>query len=626
MPLKGIYQWKESHEQIRVSIPLKGAPASKADIFVTSSILKVNYAPYLIDILLHDTIEPNRHKAIVKDGVLKLTLFKKEARLWGKFEADENENDDAETRKNSLIEFEKEQGDKYKERKDRKLADEKFALRKQMKHDQDERILLEDRKQEEKSNAEEDMYQALSKLKDEEIMKAGKSSTVENTKKKAETEKSIFTSVDITHSSNDVQEMQAHYRKFEDIADIDENTDDDDDGDAKKDLFEEDDFDNDMEGVNEEEDEVRYVPPPRRIEREEAAQGKVDIKFTPRHFPTPMRESKQAEEDDWLLKNRRYLKKNKMLNHTRGSGVDISEEDPSWLKAKGDDFLRGGDVRSAINAYSAALDIDEEMLPCYANRAVCYLRMASYHDCAADCTAAIDRINAMTVEADSPEDTMRVKLNLRRGIARCYQGEFAQAVCDYHVAAQDIKRLTKEISGLTAEGITRDLEKLRMLRDMDELKTSGDQLVVNSGFDEAIVKYTEALEMTSLNVGCLSNRSACKMALGDKQGCIDDCTAALNILELSLDKVEPAIGETGSLNMLGALLPPPGSEKRKQWVMKTVLRRGACFVGVGKFDDAIRDYGTAIALDPKDEKLKSDLNKIKQAKAGKDSGFMDKKQ
>ncbi len=54
----------------------------------------------------------------------------------------------------------------------------------------------------------------------------------------------------------------------------------------------------------------------------------------------------------------------------------MSEEDPVWLKAKGDDFFRAGDCRSALNAYSAALDADETMTACLSNRAACYLKLA----------------------------------------------------------------------------------------------------------------------------------------------------------------------------------------------------------------------------------------------------------
>ena len=58
-------------------------------------------------------------------------------------------------------------------------------------------------------------------------------------------------------------------------------------------------------------DNVRYIPPPRSTGS--STINKVDVDFTPRVFPTPMRESKLAEEDDWIAKNRRHLKKHGVL-------------------------------------------------------------------------------------------------------------------------------------------------------------------------------------------------------------------------------------------------------------------------------------------------------------------------
>jgi hypothetical protein len=53
-----------------------------------------------------------------------------------------------------------------------------------------------------------------------------------------------------------------------------------------------------------------------------------------------MRESKASEEEDWIAKNRRHLKQHGVIGKNISGGGDFSEEDPVWLKAKGDDFFR----------------------------------------------------------------------------------------------------------------------------------------------------------------------------------------------------------------------------------------------------------------------------------------------
>lgn len=67
----------------------------------------------------------------------------------------------------------------------------------------------------------------------------------------------------------------------------------------------------------------RGVPPPRQALQSE-------IQFTPRVFPTPSRESKAAEEEDWLVKNRQHLSRHKGLRNA--GAYDISESDRAYLR------------------------------------------------------------------------------------------------------------------------------------------------------------------------------------------------------------------------------------------------------------------------------------------------------
>merc|ERR1719230_1545172 len=94
--------------------------------------------------------------------------------------------------------------------------------------------------------------------------------------------------------------------------------------------------------------------------------GVVKFHFTPRIFPTPSRESKAAEEEDWIAQNRSHLRKNPMLK-PQLDAMDIEDSDPTWLKGKGDDFYRVRDYRAAVNAYLTALELDSTLLPVLSN-------------------------------------------------------------------------------------------------------------------------------------------------------------------------------------------------------------------------------------------------------------------
>lgn len=102
-------------------------------ILATKSTVKVNYSPYLVDVVLHGEINPLRHKATVKNGVLNIQLFKVAPGMWGKFDIQESDVPCAVERRaeaaSAQAELEKQLGEK---RRDRKSQDERFSTRKQM--------------------------------------------------------------------------------------------------------------------------------------------------------------------------------------------------------------------------------------------------------------------------------------------------------------------------------------------------------------------------------------------------------------------------------------------------------------------------------------------------------------
>ena len=641
MPIRGEYSWSERSENLTVRIPLKGVAPSKVDIFVTSQLVKVNYAPYLIEVLLHGRIDDKKHKASVKDGVLIMTLVKTEPGKWGQLEAEDVENMNrqafAAKKKDALVDHAKVEEQSQLDRKDRKHKDEKFALRKQMGIDSGQRDRLDRVKAEEKSSEEAAMYATFAKMNHEKEVKEQIEASKKKEKKDKDEEKkkktvaaaggagggskSIFDVDTLPKESalnkrsekkeraEKVMELGDSGGKVIDLAEIDTDSDSDSDSEKNKD-------DEETEVEDDEDDDVRYIPAPRSAGED----GKVNIRFTPRHFPTPMRESQASQEEDWIAKNRKHLKKHGILAQaakgTKIDGQDVSEEDPSWLKGKGDDFFRGGDIKSAINAYCAALDVDEGFLACFSNRAACYLKLGQLDDCISDCSEAL-RLYEATAVGERPAATTKVRLLLRRGAARCNLGKYDDAGADYRLGSKVLAADVEGDAGVAmAAQIKRDLVVLDKLVKTDALKRMADKEFAEGNIQSAAGVYSEALSVVSIHVGCISNRSACKLAAGDLAGCIDDCSVALSVLELSVDD------HSGGLNMLNAILPPAGSAKRKEWVMKTVLRRGAAHAQGQDWVSAVADYSMAVGLDPENLALKSDLNKLRTSMEAQKQGFL----
>mmetsp|Transcript_7589 Transcript_7589/g.12782 ORF Transcript_7589/g.12782 Transcript_7589/m.12782 type:complete len:815 (-) Transcript_7589:130-2574(-) len=744
MPIKAAYTWSEKKDTIKVLVPLKGVSASKADIIVSSSTLKVNFAPYLLDLVLLKEIDSLRHKASVKDGVLHITLCKKEVNtMWGTLEAEGDKETLMAVKRDALLAQENMNADLNTQRSDRRHAEEKHALRKQMKLEEMERNRVDHLKQEEKESAEQEVYAAFAEMQMKQQSTTSNSlntpANPTNAKPTQVKTKSSLTSANTTRAKdkakkhvvfNDDESAAPHHQSVNaDNATVDMmlNADDIDgttaaDGamaaspkpspsvlnssEGVDDIIDDDDsvgdiFDNEElirqaesgeqeelpveEGedeVLEEEEEIRYVPPPRSRGLSENADQKIDISFTPRVFPTPMRESKAAEEEDWVAKNRRHLKKHGVLG--KGGGNDVSEEDPVWLKAKGDDFFRAGDMRSALNAYSAALDADPSMLPCLANRSVCYLRIGLPRECHADCTLALAQIHAedktttpagsssnnnrdnnndnddgnrtaTVIEMDAVQkDTaqsssssssssssvsnhgvMAVKLLMRRGTASCQLGAFTEALTDFTQASGQYQALSApqlhSMQGVTVETLAADVLRLKILVSGDSLKKEADSLFAEGNSAAALAKYNAALEVIPVHVGCLSNRAALKMALQDFAGCVEDCTIALVLLQsdsegkLTIEQQERQqqklvrfAGESSSSvlqpdqlkPMMGNILPAAGSDKRRQWTVKTLLRRGVALTQLQRLEEAVADYARASALDENNAAIRADLQKI----------------
>jgi len=313
--------------------------------------------------------------------------------------------------------------------------------------------------------------------------------------------------------------------------------------------------------------------------------------------------------------------------------VDISEEDPTWLKAKADDFFRSGDTKSALNAYSAAIDMDEKYLACYSNRAACYLKLNFFLPCKQDCDLAIklclEELAERQSSASPDVSELRklllslLKLYLRRGSALCQLGQFQDSLNDYTTALNKFQLLDGPAIGqlsssITGQSIQADIDRLKKLSQAENVKREADMLFADKALVQALDKYNIALQLLPVHVSALSNRAACHMALGKMEEAVRDCQLAIDLLLLSARPLhsqhqhQELLSNVQMKNMLNAILPPPESDKRKQWLLKTLLRKAVALTQLDRLPDAIKEYEIAARIDPKDEKIQADLISLRK--------------
>uniref|UniRef100_A0A2K6L8Y8 Dynein axonemal assembly factor 4 n=1 Tax=Rhinopithecus bieti TaxID=61621 RepID=A0A2K6L8Y8_RHIBE len=145
------------------------------------------------------------------------------------------------------------------------------------------------------------------------------------------------------------------------------------------------------------------IPAPRSV-------GSIKINFTPRVFPTALRESQVAEEEEWLHKQ---AEARRAMNTDIPELCDLKEEEknPEWLKDKGNKLFATENYLAAINAYNLAIRLNNKMPLLYLNRAACHLKLKNLHKAIEDSSKAY-RIMKRHLRLIHP--TKLYKLMLRR--------------------------------------------------------------------------------------------------------------------------------------------------------------------------------------------------------------------
>ncbi|XP_041795712.1 dynein assembly factor 4, axonemal [Chelmon rostratus] len=407
------YSWTQTETAVYINVPLKGAKVGKVDILCTDEYLKVYFSPYLFEAFLLEPVDDVRSTAKVGNGVVVISLSKRISRVWERLMITTNDREKKkEVREKALLKYQERLSSESKSKAEKQHAEKKYALETMMKLEKEERDSIQKMKdtEREKTTAELAAWQLRQKEK-----------AVEEAKSKVQSQR------DHQNELNAMTEKQRNGCSGGGKVKLDQR--------------------GDSEGKSKKKQGVLPAPRPR---------GSIQVTFTPRVFPTALRESRVPEEDEWL---RKQAEARRAVNADIEELKDLkeTERNADWLKDKGDKCFATRDYLGAVNAYSLAIRLNRKIPALFSNRAACHLKLRNLHKAIEDSSQALDLLTP-PVAANA---AARTRAHVRRGSAFCQLQLYAEGLQDYQAALKinpynealqaDTQRIRDIIQGSAAE-------------------------------------------------------------------------------------------------------------------------------------------------------------------------------
>lgn len=368
------YVWEETDQNVYITVPLKGVKANKVDILSSEEYLKVSYPPYLFECLLFAPVDDVAGTAQIGNGAVLFRLRKQEPGFWGQVQSPQAEDKEVmrSKREDAIDKTQKRIEEELKKKAETKRDHEKLAIKEMIKIEDHERNRIEGRKQAERDKATADL----------EAWKEEQRRLAEQEKERILAEKWE------QERANKEQEKKARRRAkggniFMEVA-----------------------------------DEMGAAP--------KRTSGKIEVNFTQRVFPTPVRESTAHLEDEWLKKQAEARK----IAEIEDSDLTEEERNPQFLRDKGNSFFAAGNYQAAANVYTHALRLNPKMPGLYSNRAACHLKLRNLFKCIEDCSKAMD----LLIPPVPQNAASRLKALVRRGTAFCELEMYIEGLTDYEAA------------------------------------------------------------------------------------------------------------------------------------------------------------------------------------------------
>ncbi|XP_023940910.1 dynein axonemal assembly factor 4-like [Bicyclus anynana] len=438
------FSWIQSNTTIHVRVPLDPVYKEKVDLFTADCYIKAHFSPFLFEVFLLHDVDIKRSKCIVKDDVILLDLVKKQDIEWECLEKTLSKEDKTKKRQEILEECQQKAKQEAEDKAIRKSNLDRFTVQKAMDIDTKQHNLMDSRRDEECKKAMNDLekWRVGNSVNCEETDKQGlktvelsskdmhgthnplsyNTKIIENNYVNCYRQKSSGVKIVELPSSEDEDITKTNIIK-ENLVNVTKSTTKK--GQTRKQVEKQ---KPEKTVVQSEYVEKKKEEANKRILPNLRQTGELEITHTLRTFPTPSRESKAQEEEEWL-------KNITMARRATGfvsEDLRPEEQDPQWCKEKGDEFFRSGNFLGAISAYTHGITLSDKLPSLYSNRAATHFALGNFSKCATDCSTALDLMKPPC----EGNRRSRAKCIARRGAALARLGYLNKAIEEMKAAGK----------------------------------------------------------------------------------------------------------------------------------------------------------------------------------------------
>ena len=163
------FQWSQTDESLTIYLPVKNVLLKNIDVLITSDFLKVN-APSIryvevIDFAYPIDYEHLSNKVTLLDDKLEVVVHKAEPKSWEKVVVTDLTKEQIRARRDeSLKQYYARQDEREKAAREVKLQQDKHSIDQQMKVEGYQRKQIKQKKEEEKKQAENELYRDLDEM------------------------------------------------------------------------------------------------------------------------------------------------------------------------------------------------------------------------------------------------------------------------------------------------------------------------------------------------------------------------------------------------------------------------------------------------------------------------------